>query len=349
MALIAAQNRKAILTGDESLSRRPMKRIAEPLRMMGANIVLTQNEFAPIEIKPRNSIALISIEYELKIASAQLKTALILAGLYADRTSKLTGKIHSRDHTERMLKAFGVDLLCTSQEIQIKPNQKLRATAIQVPGDPSSAAFWLAAGTLVSNSEIEIQNVSLNPTRTGFLKIMLRMGAQIEVCEIDMSGEPVGHLRVKSAKLKATEIFEYEIASLIDELPLLAIVASQAEGRTTIKGAKELRAKESDRIEALAINLRRMGATIDTFEDGFTIQGPQRLKGASIDSLQDHRIAMSFSVAALIADGESQICDVDSVGISYPEFYSVLDSLRKAPEKAPREPHRDCLIETTKG
>ncbi len=326
MAMITGQNIEATLTGDESLLKRPMKRIAEPLKRMGAEIQLSQNEFAPVKIL--KSVKLQAIDYELMIASAQLKSALILAALYAEGVTTLTGKIQSRDHTERMLKDFGVRLLSSQTKIKIESGQNLSATSIQVPGDPSSAAFWLAAGTLVANSEVEIQNVSLNPTRTGFLKVLKRMGADIETFETDSRNEPIGHMRVRSSQLKAVEILESEVASMIDEIPMLAVLATQAEGTTIIRGARELRVKESDRIDSVAFNLRRMGARLETFQDGFAIEGPQTLKGAQIDSALDHRIAMSFSIAALVAEGESEICDVDSVGISYPEFYSVLAKLQ---------------------
>ena len=329
MGLIAGQNVKATLVGDASLMKRPMSRIAEPLETMGAQIRLAPGGFAPVQILLLNQQKLIAAHYDLKIASAQLKSALLLAALYADGVTKLTGKIHSRDHTERMLLSFGVKLSASANEIQMEGGQKLQATSLQVPGDPSSAAFWLAAATLVPHSEIEIQNVSLNPTRTGFLKVLIRMGARIESFEVPGHNEPIGHLRASSAPLKGTEVLESEVASLIDEIPLLAVVATQATGVTTVRGARELRVKESDRIETLALNLRRMGAIIETFDDGFRIEGPQRLHAAKIDSSHDHRIAMSFSIAALIAQGESEICGVDSVGISYPEFYSVLAKLLK--------------------
>ncbi len=329
MGLISGQNRTATLTGDGSLLKRPMKRIAEPLRQMGANIELAHSEFAPIQMTKRSTSKLKALEYDLKIESAQLKSALLLAGLYADGVTSLTGKIHSRDHSERMLREFGVQVRSTPLQIQIEPGQKLKATSVCVPGDPSSAAFWIAAATLVPNSEIEIQNVSLNPTRNGFLQILKRMGAQIEIYETKNLSEPSGTLSVRSAQLKACEISENEIATLIDEITLLAVVATQAIGVTHIRGARELRVKESDRIEAVALNLRKMGASIEVFEDGFSIEGPQKLKAAKIDSFSDHRIAMSFSIAALVANGETEITDIDSVGISYPEFYHVLAKLQR--------------------
>lgn len=327
MALLAAENITATLTGDDSLSKRPMGRIAAPLKAMGANIRLSDKDFSPIEILQNKDGRLEAIQFELKIASAQLKTALIIAGLYATGVTILKGKIQSRDHTERLLKDFGVELKLDSGEIRIEPGQELQATSVVVPGDPSSAAFWLAAGSLVSNSVIEIHNVSLNPTRTGLLRALKKMGASIEVFNVEGQNESYGSLRVKSARLKSIHITEPDIAAIIDELPIFAILASQAEGKTIVKGAGELRVKESDRLAAIASNLRHMGAKIDIFEDGFSIEGPQKLKGARIESNHDHRIAMSFSIAALVAEGESEICDVDSVGISYPEFYSELDNL----------------------
>ncbi len=325
MGLLAGQNNfSAELTGDLSLVRRPMRRVADPLRLMGADICLTNQDFAPVKI---TGAPLRGLDYELKIASAQIKTALILAGLSAQGKTRLTGQIQSRDHTERMLRSFGVDLRVTEKEIQVEGGQRLRPQHLRIPGDPSTAAFWLAGACLVPHAQIEMQQISLNPTRLGFVRVLQRMGAQIEIEVTQDDLEPVGRLRLRSGPLCGVRIEPNEIASLIDELPILAVLATQAEGVTEVLGAEELRVKETDRIEAIAANLRMMGGKIETRPDGFTIEGKQKLYGATLKSFHDHRIAMAFSMAALIAQGDSLIQDSDCVGISYPEFFKTLDSL----------------------
>ncbi len=329
MGLLAGQNFTATLTGDDSLIRRPMKRVAAPLTEMGAQFVLTNNDYAPVKVLGQPGRQLKAIRYHLKVASAQVKTSLLLAGLYADGTTTLTGELGSRDHTERMFPSYGVHLDVQADSISISNKEKLKAVNMRVPGDPSSAAFWMAAAAIVPNSDIQIRNVSLNPTRTGFLKVLQRMGAEIEVETITEHPEPLGHIRVRSSELRGTHVQAHEIPTLIDEIPILAIVATQAEGKTLIEGAEELRVKESDRIETVAKNLRGMGVKIETFQDGFQIEGPQPLQGTHIETFLDHRIAMSFSIAALIAKGITQIHGVDSVLTSYPQFYDVLDRLQK--------------------
>lgn len=327
MGLLAGQKFDSTLTGDASIQKRPMKRAAEPLRKMGARIDLTRDEFAPLTI---HGTRLKGIEYELKIASAQVKTALLLAGLYADGETTLKGKIGSRDHTERMLPYYGVKLQTSPEYIKITRHETLLPKDIRVPGDPSSAAFWIAAAALVPHSVLEIQGVSLNPTRTGFIEVMKRMGLQIEIEETERDPEPIGNLLVRSSSLRGTRVTKDEIPTLIDEIPLLSVVASQAEGQTIVHGAEELRVKESDRLEALAINLRAMGVQIETFEDGFSVEGPQSLEGAKIQTFEDHRIAMSFSIASLIAQGETVIDLPECVGISYPNFYDTLNAVAHA-------------------
>ncbi len=329
MGLLAGQkNFSAELTGDESLIQRPMKRVADPLRLMGADLTLTEQNFAPLKIQ---GVALQGIDYELKIASAQIKTALILAALTSPDITRLTGQIQSRDHSERMLKSMGVEIKINSNEIEIAGGQRIRATKILVPGDPSTAAFWLAGACLIPTAEIEMQPISLNPSRLGFVRVLQRMGAEIEIEVTDDLVEPVGRLKLRHrdlrGPLKGVRIEAAEIPSLIDELPLLAVLATQCEGITEVVGAQELRVKETDRIAAVASNLRRMGGEIETRPDGFTVQGPQKLKGATIQSFHDHRIAMAFSIAALIADGDSLIENADCVGVSYPDFFKILQSL----------------------
>ena len=315
---------KAEMTGDESLIKRPMKRVAEPLRFMGAHIQMTNENFAPLSV---SGDFLRGIDYELKIASAQIKTAIILAGLFASGRTRITGEIHSRDHTERLLKHFGVEIQSSEKEVVVGGGARFQARDIRVPSDPSTAAFWLAGAALVPNSKIEMQNISLNPTRIGFMRVLQRMGAPISFQLTEENPEPVGAVTGGSAPLKAVTINESEIPSLIDELPVLAVLASQAHGRTVVTGAEELRVKETDRIEAVATNLRKMKVEIETTPDGFIIEGPQKLIGAEIESFHDHRIAMAFSIAALIAEGETTIRGADSVQISYPEFYTTLKEL----------------------
>ncbi len=317
---------EASMTGDSSLVKRPMKRVAEPLRLMGANFELTQNDFAPLKVI---GAELQAVNYELKIASAQIKTAIMLAAIAAKGTTRIWGEIHSRDHTERLLKHFGVGVESNAKEVLVTGGQKFTANKLNVPGDPSTAAFWLAGAALMPNSNLELKNISLNQTRTGFIRVLERMGVVIETDLTETIPEPIGNIRIKPGPLKGVTVEEAEVPSLIDELPMLAVLATQAHGVTRVTGAEELRVKETDRIEAVAQNLRAMGAVIETTPDGFIIEGPQKLKGAEINSFHDHRIAMAFSIAALVADGENLIHGSECVAISYPEFYSILAELTR--------------------
>jgi 3-phosphoshikimate 1-carboxyvinyltransferase len=335
MGVLAGREITATLTGDSSLVRRPMKRVAEPLRRMGAQLQLTNQDYAPLTVQ---GAKLAAIDYELKIASAQLKTSVLLAALTADGTTRLTGEILSRDHTERLLGHFGVAVACSNSEISLKGGQKLQAAALQVPGDPSTASFWMGAASIIPGSRLEMANISLNPTRIGFLRALQRMGAEISIELTQERPEPIGRITVTSGKsgggLRGVRIERSEVPSLIDELPLLAVLATQAHGVTEVEGAEELRVKESDRIEAVATNLRAMGARIEVRPDGFRIEGPQKLHAARIESYHDHRIAMAFSIAALVADetassGPTSIEGADCVGISYPEFFETLTTLTR--------------------
>lgn len=325
MGLLSGQKFSSILLGDSSLSKRPMKRVAAPLIKMGAQINLSENQYCPLEIKGTH---LQAIDYELPVASAQIKSAILLASLYTKQKCTLTGKINSRDHSERLLKHFGVKIDCSASQIETQPQQKLTAKDVNVPSDLSSAAFWIAAACITENSKITLNNLSLNPTRTGFLSVLERMGAHITTSVTTDSPEPIGTLEVETSCLKGTKIQGQEIPLLIDEIPLIAILACFAQGKTEVRDAKELRVKESDRIEVVAKNLRAMGAQITTYEDGFMIDGPQNLNGANINPHHDHRIAMAFTIAALRAKGETHILDADCVNISYPEFFNTLESLK---------------------
>jgi 3-phosphoshikimate 1-carboxyvinyltransferase len=327
MGVLAGKNITASLSGDASLNKRPMKRVSEPLKLMGANFNLTNENYAPLTVTGQK---IHGINYDLKIASAQIKTAIMMAAIDAEGITRITGEIGSRDHTERLLPHFGCDISVTDKEITIKGGQKLKANVVKVPGDPSTAAFWIGAASIIPGATLEMENISLNPTRIGFIYALQRMGAEIETEITNASPEPVGNIRVSFAGLKGGSIHKDEVPSLIDEIPLIAVLATQANGVTEVRGAEELRVKESDRIEAVATNLRAMGIEIEVYPDGFKIQGPQKLKGADIQTFHDHRIAMAFTIAGLVADGETVIHDSECVAVSYPDFYDALKELTQA-------------------
>lgn len=325
--ILSAQPFTTILTGDESIQKRPMRRIADPLQQMGAHISsLNNNGCAPLRIE---GAPLHGITYQSPVASAQVKSAILLAGLYADAPTTVIEPSLSRDHTERMLTGFGAKITTNGNEITIEPTEELYAQDIFVPGDISSAAYFMAAATLVPSSEILIHNVGINPTRDGILHIMRNMGADITILnERTESNEPVADLLIKHAPLHGTTIEGTIIPTLIDEIPILAVLAAFADGTTIIRDAAELKVKESDRIHSVATNLRNMGADVIETEDGMIINGGNQLHGATIDSYLDHRIAMSFAVAALAASGDTNILGADCVNISYPNFYKDLNTLQ---------------------
>ncbi|PIQ23698.1 3-phosphoshikimate 1-carboxyvinyltransferase [bacterium (Candidatus Blackallbacteria) CG17_big_fil_post_rev_8_21_14_2_50_48_46] len=330
MGMLAGQKFSSVLSGDASLSQRPMKRVAQPLSEMGAVIELRAQNYPPVKISPAQ---LQGIDYALPIASAQLKTSLLLAGLWAEGPVRLQGEIGSRDHTERLLPHFGVNLKTKEGTILLEPKQSLKAAHLRVPGDPSTAAFWLAAAAMIPGGRVEISGVSLNPTRLGFVQVLQRMGAVIAEEITAETPEPLGILRLQQVPLQATRVYAHEIPDLVDEVPLIAILATQAQGRTEVRGAGELRVKESDRLSALAQNLTAMGVKLELFEDGFAIEGPQALFGAKIDPHHDHRIAMAFAIAGLVAEGETEIQNPECVGISYPEFFDILRQLQEGEMK----------------
>lgn len=323
MGILAAQNFDTTLTGDEPLSRRPMSRVSIPLSKMGANILLSKGDFSPIKIEGNS---LHGMHHQLRIPSAQVKGAIILAGLYADGETVLTGRIDSRDHTERMLSHFGARIESGSERIKVKGHNKLQPIEINVPGDISSAAYWLTAACIIPRSEVEFYQIGLNPTRMGFLRVLERMGAFVEKEITQHDPEPCGILCAGHRSLCGVEIGADEIPYLIDEIPLIAVLGLFAEGKTCVRGAGELRFKESNRIDSMAINLKRMGANIEVFEDGFEIYGPQKLHGASVDSMGDHRIAMALSILAL-AIGNSEVQNAECVEKSYPGFYNILEKI----------------------
>jgi 3-phosphoshikimate 1-carboxyvinyltransferase len=327
MGVVAGSRVHATLDGDTSLRRRPMRRVAGPLREMGARITLADGDVAPVRID--DGAPLHGIHYSLPVASAQVKSSLLLAGALAEGTTVLRGLIHSRDHTERMLPHFGVHIDVRRDEIVIEGGQKWHGANVVVPGDPSTAAFWIAAATIVPGSEIELRNILLNPTRIGFIDVLRRMGANIEMHVEQAEPEPVGTLRVRSAQLHSATITGDEVPAMVDEVPLVAVLATYAQGTTAIRGAEELRVKESDRIETVAQNLRAMGARVETLADGFVIDGPQRLHGARIETHGDHRMAMAFSIAALGAGGVTEIQGAECASVSYPKFYETLAELTR--------------------
>ncbi|MEN2993962.1 MAG: 3-phosphoshikimate 1-carboxyvinyltransferase [Thermodesulfovibrio sp.] len=328
--IAAGQRFLTVLTGDDSLRYRPMKRIINPLSLMGANIIgRDENRFPPVVIKGG---VLRGITYEMPIASAQVKSAILLAGVYAKDETTVIEPHKSRDHTERMLKNMGVHININGNTIRISPpKNELNCFEITIPNDFSSASFFIAGACIVPNSEVLIKNVNLNNTRTGFLETLKKMGANIEVLNItEQAGEPVGDIFVKSSPmLKGITVQGDIIPKLIDEFPVLCVVATQSEGKTIIRDAKDLRTKESDRIKAMTSELKKMGAILEEFEDGVEIQGPCKLIGTEVYSYHDHRIAMALSIAGLIAEGETTIKNAECVDISFPNFYELLMMLQR--------------------
>lgn len=329
--VLAGQDFTSIITGDGSLRLRPMLRVAKPLREMGAEIATQASGCAPLEIKGRNPLR--SIEYRLPVASAQIKSAILLAGLRATGRTTVIEPARTRDHTERMLQHFGVEVTRDGECVGVAGGARLRARDLRVPGDISSAAFFLAAAVMLPGSDLTITNVGLNPTRSAFLTALEKMGAHLEISDEKIEGgEPTGTLRVRGKEAReasrAIEIAGDIIPNLIDELPLLAFVAAGTNCELEVRDAAELRVKESDRIAATAENLRRMGARVEEREDGWRIYGAKKLRGAELSSYGDHRIAMACAVAALAAEGASQIEEARSaVAVSLPEFWSLLESI----------------------
>lgn len=323
--ILAGQRFQTELTGDASIQSRPMRRIMDPLSRMGARIEsLRGNDCAPLRIRGRG---LHGIDYRSNVASAQVKSCILLAGLYADSPTSVTEPSLSRNHSEILLRQFGASVASEGTTVRIEPEPNLCAQEIRVPGDISSAAYFIAAGLLVPGSEILIRNVGINPTRDGILRVCKAMGADITLLNEAQSGEPTADLLVRHSSLHGTTVGGALIPTLIDELPVVAALACFAEGTTVIRDAQELKVKESNRIDAMTESLRAMGAHVTAAEDGMIIEGGYPLHGAVIDSRMDHRIAMTFAVTALAADGETVIRGADCVKISYPEFYEDLGRL----------------------
>ncbi len=318
--VLAGQNFNSTLTGDQSLSKRPMKRIIEPLSLMGASIASNDNR-APLKI---SGAKLHGIDYTSRLASAQVKSAILLAGLFADGKTVFTEPYLSRNHTELMLSYMGADIRTNGLTVEISKSE-LKPQTIEISGDISSAAYFIAAGLIVPDSEIILQNIGLNPTRTGILDVLKSMGADIEILDKrTVSNEITGDLRVCTSDLKSCEISGDLIPRLIDEIPVIAVLATQAEGTTVIKNAEDLRNKESDRIRAVVTELKKLGADIEETQDGMIINGKTPLKGgAEVDTYNDHRLAMSLYTAGLISEKEILIKDFDWINISFPEFESI--------------------------
>lgn len=323
--ILAGQTFTSELDGDDSIRTRPMKRIMTPLASMGADITSRlDNGCAPLIIHGR---PLHAAHYDSPVASAQVKSCVLLAGMYADGITSVTEPFLSRNHTEIMLNYFGAEITSEGTTASIRPEPVLEGRDIQVPGDISSAAYFIAAGLLTPGSEILLKNVGINPTRAGIIKVCMDMGADITLLNESTEGEPTADLLIRTSSLKGTTIEGSIIPTLIDEIPMIAVMAAFAEGTTIIRDAQELKVKESDRIAVMVDNLRRMGADIEGTDDGMIIHGGRPLHGAVIDSHLDHRIAMSFAVAGTICDGTVEILNGECVNISYPEFYSDLYSL----------------------
>lgn len=325
--ILAAQPFSCRMTGDASLSKRPMGRVIEPLRLMGAELEAEgTKQTLPLRI---TGSKLNGITYEMPVASAQVKSAILLAGLFAEGKTTVIEPAVCRDHTERMLKHFLVRTMRDGNAISTYGGQIPESRDFAVPGDISSAAFWLVAAAAQPNSRLLIENVGLNPTRTGILGVLVRMGARIREVVDDLNqGEHCGTIDIKGSYLRGVEISGDTIANVIDEIPILAVAGALAEGKTVIRDAKELRVKETDRIAAVASNLRAMGVEVEEFEDGMEITGGMELRGARLPSYGDHRIAMAFAIAGLFAKGETIIEDVECVSTSYPTFEETLDLMK---------------------
>ncbi|MBQ8166563.1 MAG: 3-phosphoshikimate 1-carboxyvinyltransferase [Lachnospiraceae bacterium] len=325
--ILAAQQFTSRVNGDASIQKRPMKRIMTPLSMMGADITSEMgNDCAPLIIHGKQ---LKGIHYDSPVASAQVKSAILFAGLYADGETSVTEPAVSRNHTELMFEEFGVDIKCQGKTVTVKPATELYAKKVVVPGDISSAAYFMVAGAITPNSEITIKNVGINPTRDGIIRVFEMMGADMKVEKTSGDiGEPTADITVSTSNLKGCVVGGDIIPTLIDEIPAIAILACFADGETVIKDAQELKVKESNRIDVMVNNLKAMRADIEATEDGMIIRGGKPLHGAVIDSKLDHRIAMSFAVAAMNADGETEILGSECVDISYPKFYEDISKLQ---------------------
>ncbi|WHY65503.1 3-phosphoshikimate 1-carboxyvinyltransferase [Neobacillus sp. SuZ13] len=326
MGILAGRPFFSSLVGDESIGKRPMTRVTNPLSELGSRIDGRNNgSFTPISIRGGE---LKPVNYQLPVASAQVKSALILAGLQADGQSVIIEPEETRDHTERMIIKFGGEIHKDNQMIIVNGGQKLTGTHVYVPGDISSAAFFLVAGAIIPESEVVLKNVGLNPTRTGIIEVMKKMGADLEIVQNEESSfEPMGDLIIKSSSLKGTVIEGDLIPKLIDEIPIIALLATQAEGTTIIKDAEELKVKETNRIDTVVHELKTLGARIEATEDGMIIHGKTKLSGGTVSSHGDHRIGMMLAIAALLCNERAELENPEAISVSYPNFFDHLNSL----------------------
>lgn len=320
LGILAGTKLHTVMTGDASIGKRPMRRVIDPLRQMGAQIAGREGgQYTPLAIQ---GTSLQAIDYTMPVASAQVKSAILLAGLRAEGTTIVRESEISRDHTERMLRQFGAEVNVEEGVVSFKGGQQLHGTHVNVPGDISSAAFFLVAGCVASNSEIVLENVGINPTRAGIIEVLEQMGANMTVTPTDENqAEPTATITIRSSQLKATTIAGDIIPRLIDEIPILALLATQAHGTTVIKDAEELKVKETDRITAVVGELKKFGANIEATDDGMIIHGPTPLHGANVTTYGDHRIGMMGAIAALIADSIVELDDADCIAVSYPTFF----------------------------
>lgn len=324
--LLSGQSFFSVVTGDQYLRKRPMKRVVEPLSRMGARISgRNGGTLAPLAI---NGGSLKGIAYQSPVSSAQIKSSLMLAGLYADGETTVSEPSLSRDHSERMFRLFGASLTIHDTGVSVRGGVELTAQEVTVPGDISSAAFFMVAALITPNSELLIRNVGVNPSRTGVIDILQAMGGNIQLLdEREVSGEPVADILVRSSRLKGIAISGSVVPRAIDEFPAICVAAARAEGVTAIRDAKELRVKETDRITAMAANLKKVGITVTETEDGMDITGSEQLLGGTVDSYGDHRIAMSMSVAALVASSSITVTDIECVATSFPSFFPLLEKV----------------------
>jgi len=322
--ILAGQSFPSVLSGDASLRRRPMERVAAPLRLMGARVTTGPDGGAPVRIA---GASLVPVRYSMPVASAQVKSAILLAALYADGRTLVREALASRNHTENLLPLFGAEVAASGGWIAVRGGRELRPAALAIPGDFSAAAPWIAAACILPGSRVRITNVMLNPTRTGLLRCLKRMGARIRVTKTGGGAEPYGIIEAGYSPLNGADVSPEEVPSLIDEIPLLMVAATQARGVTRIRGAEELRHKESDRIDRMRELLTRMGAGVIGLRDGVIVRGRQSLRGASVDAGKDHRIVIAAAVAGMIAQGPVRIKDADCVAVSYPGFFRDQEAL----------------------
>lgn len=328
LGLLSGTKLHTIMTGDASIGKRPMRRVADPLRLMGAQIAGRDNgQYTPLAIQGG---PLKAIDYSMPVASAQVKSAILLAGIRAEGTTVVREEEISRDHTERMLRQFGATVTVENGVVSLEGGQKLTGTHVNVPGDISSAAFFLVAGAITKNSRIVLQNVGVNETRDGIIEVLQKMGAKLSVAmDVENAAEPTATITIETSELKGTTVEGSIIPRLIDEIPIIALLATQAAGKTIIKDAEELKVKETNRIDAVVNELKKLGANIEATDDGMVIEGPTPLHGGDLKTYGDHRIGMMGAIAALIADGEVELDDADCIAVSYPTFFDHINSIIK--------------------